>query len=180
MPDLAKSFPEAITESGASLHALADLRPTLLVFLRHWGCSFCRETLNDLAKLRPRFEERGVGLVFVHMGSPERARPYFAYYKLADVERISDPAQQLYRDPAFALGGKAVWKHLFDLAAARSFFGGIVLRHGISLIHREDADQMPGVFLLHRSQIVCGYKYKSIADKPDFLRMTRDVSSLRK
>jgi hypothetical protein len=166
---------EITTESGASLRTLAEARPTLLVFLRHWGCSFCRETISDLARLQPTLEQRGVGLVFVHMGTPERARPYFDYYNCSAVERISDPEQRLYRDPVFGLGLKPIWKHLIDPAAIRSFFGGIILRHGIGLIHREDADQMPGVFLIHQSTILRSYKYKSIADKPDFLKMTRGL-----
>ena len=173
----ATSFSEVRAESGVSLYALSSAQPTLLVFLRHWGCSFCRETINDLSRIHSTLEARGIRLVFVHMGTPERARPYFEYYDLAQVERISDPEQQLYRHPAFALGSKAIWKHIFDPAAIKSFFGGIILRHGISLIHREDADQMPGVFLLHKGEILRSYRYRSIADKPDFLKMTRNVGS---
>jgi hypothetical protein len=105
------------------------------------------------------------------MGEPERAKPYFDYYRLASVERISDPGQQLYRDPAFALGSRSIWRHPFDPAVVRRTFGGIIQRHGISLIHSQDAQQMPGVFLLYRSQILRSYRYKSIADKPDFLKM---------
>jgi peroxiredoxin len=171
-----RDFLDATTESGACLKTLCDAQPTLLVFLRHWGCSFCRETISDLARIHAQLEARGVCLVFVHMGTPERARPYFDYYNFSSIERISDPEQQLYRDPAFALRSKSIFLHIFDPAALKSAFGGIILRHGISLNHREDADQMPGVFVLYQSQIVRGYKYKSIADKPDFLKMTRDVS----
>jgi hypothetical protein len=180
MQTLTQGLHEVTTESGRSLQELADAQPTLLVFLRHWGCSFCRETISDLSKIYSALEERGVCLVFVHMGTPERARPYFDYYNLSSVERISDPEQQLYRDPAFDLSSKAIWRHVFDPAAIKSVLGGIVLRHGINLNHREDADQMPGVFLLYRSQVLREYRYKSIADKPDFLKMTRDVGSLTK
>ncbi len=166
---------DVVTESGACLQALVNARPTLLVFLRHWGCSFCRETLSDLARLQPALGARGIGLVFVHMGTPERAKPYFEYYDLSAVERISDPEQRLYRDPRFALASRSVFKVFFDLGAIRGFFGGVVLRHGINLLHREDADQMPGVFLLHGEKILRSYKYRSIADKPDFLGMTKGV-----
>ena len=174
MPSARKTQPsygDVSTESGLSLQALASATPVLLVFLRHWGCSFCRETLHDLAKLQPEILARGFQLVFVHMGTPARARPYFDYYRLAAIERISDPAQLLYRDPAFALTAKPVWRHLFDPAALRSALGGIVARHGIGLIHSEDADQMPGFFLLHHARVLDGYRYTSIAEKPDFLRM---------
>jgi hypothetical protein len=180
MQALTKGFHEVTTESGKSLQELADAQPTLLVFLRHWGCSFCRETISDLSKIHSTLEERGVSLVFVHMGTPERGRPYFDYYNLSSVERISDPEQLLYRDPVFDLSSKSIFLHIFDTAAIKSVLGGIVLRHGINLNHREDADQMPGVFLLYGSKVLRGYRYKSIADKPDFLKMTRDASSLSK
>ena len=160
-----------VTESGLSPHALASATPVLLVFLRHWGCSFCRETLHDLSKRQPEIGARGFQLVFVHMGTPTRARPYFDHYRFSAIERISDPEQRLYRDPAFALTAKPIWRHLFDPAALRSALGGIVSRHGIGLIHREDASQMPGFFLLHHGQVLNGYRYTSIAEKPDFLRM---------
>ena len=169
--DQGEAFTRVLTESGLSLHALSSARPVLLVFLRHWGCSFCRETLHDLSSIQAEILARGFQLVFVHMGSPARGKPYFDHYHLSSIARISDPEQWLYRHPAFALPAKAIWRHLFDPAALRSVLGGIIARNGIGLIHREDADQMPGFFLLHHARVLNGYRYKSIAEKPDFLRM---------
>ncbi len=167
------SVPNVLTETGRPLRTLAAGSTVLLVFLRHWGCPFCRQTLSDIAELRSTIEAKGVLPVFVHMGTPERGRPYFEHYGLSSVERISDPEQALYRDPMFALRNKPVLSHAFDRAAIRSFFQGITFRHGISLMHREDAGQMPGVFLLRDGVVVSSFRYRSIADKPDFLRMIR-------
>src|ERR1700748_3615233 len=89
--EIARVLADIRTESGVSLLALTETSPVLLVFLRHFGCSFCRQTLSDVASRRPELEARGVQPVFVHLGTPERAKPYFEYYGLADVERISDP-----------------------------------------------------------------------------------------
>ena len=63
----------------------------LLLFLRHFGCSFCRETLDRVSQIRGKLEAKGVRPVFVHLGTPERAKPYFDYYNLSDVERVSNP-----------------------------------------------------------------------------------------
>ena len=45
-----KPLPAALeqyrTESGKTLLELLDESPLLLVFLRHFGCSFCRQTLE--------------------------------------------------------------------------------------------------------------------------------------
>jgi len=84
------------TETGRSLLELVDESPVLLIFLRHFGCSFCRQTLDDVSRIRDLIEAKGVRPVFVHLGSPERAKPYFDYYHLSDVERVSDPGASLY------------------------------------------------------------------------------------
>ena len=97
------------TESGRTLLELVDESPVLLIFLRHFGCSFCRQTLDDVSRIREQIEGRGVRPVFVHLGTPERAKPYFDYYHLSDVERVSDPEASLYASPVFQVRRKSVF-----------------------------------------------------------------------
>ena len=40
------------TETGRTLLELVDESPLLLIFLRHFGCSFCRQTLDDVSRIR--------------------------------------------------------------------------------------------------------------------------------
>ena len=47
---------------------------------------------------------------------------------------------------------------------------GAVRQHGIGMI-REDADQMPAVFSLREREIAREYRYKTIADRPDYLKL---------
>ena len=54
----AEAFASIRTESGVSLLALTEASPVLLVFLRHFGCSFCRQALSQVASLRPELEAR--------------------------------------------------------------------------------------------------------------------------
>jgi hypothetical protein len=42
------------TESGRTLLELVDERPVLLVFLRHFGCAFCRQAIDDVSKVRTK------------------------------------------------------------------------------------------------------------------------------
>src|SRR6202789_391871 len=100
---LADVLHEFHTETDRSLLELVDESPLLLVFLRHFACAFCAQALDRVAKLRPQIEAKGVRPVFVHLGSPERAKPYFDYYKLSDIERISNPDATLYKLPFFGL-----------------------------------------------------------------------------
>jgi peroxiredoxin len=102
--DVAEALASIHTEAGTNLLSLAEASPVLLIFLRHFGCSFCRQAISDVADLRSQFDALGVRPVFVHLGTPERAKPYFDYYHLENVERVSNPAGDLYRHPVFALG----------------------------------------------------------------------------
>src|SRR5271155_5767301 len=101
--DIARTLAAIHTESGASLLELAEASPVLLIFLRHFGCSFCRQAISDIADLKDELAKRGVRPVFVHLGTPERAKPFFDYYGIGDVERVSDPEAKVYQLPMFLL-----------------------------------------------------------------------------
>ena len=159
------------TESGRTLLELVDESPVLLVFLRHFGCSFCREALDRVAKIREKLQARGVRPVFVHLGSPERARPYFDYYKLADVERVSNPDASLYTNPVFGLHRESPLWQLVRLKVWIGWLRGLFRRYWIGPI-REDASQMPGVFFLRDRAIVREFRYRTTADQPNYLKLS--------
>ena len=159
------------TESGRTLLELVDERPALLVFLRHFGCAFCRQALEDVGNVRPEIEAHGEKPVFVHLGSPERAKPYFDYYHLSDVERVSNPDGSLYREPAFELARVNVFQ-LFRPAVWVGWARGALRRHGLGWV-KEDGFQMPGVFLLRDRAIARAYRHRTIADRPNYLALAR-------
>ena len=165
-----EAFASVRTESGTSLLTLTQATPVLLVFLRHFGCSFCRQALSQVASLRPELEARGVRPVFVHLGTPERAKPYFDYYDLADVERISDPEAVIYQDPLFGLTRTNPLLHFLKVRVWAGWLKGALFAYGIGMI-QEDAHQMPGVFYLRGSEIIRRYRHRTIADEPDYLKL---------
>jgi len=77
--NLADALREFHTETGRSLLDLVDESPVLLIFLRHFACAFCAQALDRVAQVRQQIEAAGARPVFVHLGSPERAKPYFDY-----------------------------------------------------------------------------------------------------
>src|SRR5271156_4515535 len=156
--EAARTFASIHTESGANLLELAEASPVLLVFLRHFGCSFCRQTISDVADLRDELDRRGVRPVFVHLGTPERAKPFFDYYGIGDVERVSDPAKQVYRQPVFQLGRSSPWMALIQTSVWVGWLKGPIFKHGIGAI-KEDGSQMPGVFFLREAKIVRRFRY---------------------
>jgi hypothetical protein len=156
------------TESSRTLLELVDESPVLLIFLRHFGCTFCRQTLDDVSKVQAELARRKVRPIFVHLGTPERAKPYFDHYNLTHVERISDPEGNLYGHAAFKLS-RIVWlTQFFQLSVWRAWLRGAVASHGIGLI-RENASQMPGVFFLRDRAIVSFFRHRTIADRPDYV-----------
>jgi hypothetical protein len=164
-------FGETRTESGRTLLELVDERPVLLVFLRHFGCTFCRQAIDDVSQVRGKLAERGVQVAFVHLGSPERAKPYFDYYKLADVERVSNPDGSLYRDPVFALA-RVNLLHMIRPAVWIGWLRGAVFKYRIGLL-KEDIQQMPGVFFLKNRAIASVFRHRTIADRPDYFGLAR-------
>ena len=167
--DLITLLGETRTESGKTLLELVDERPVLLVFLRHFGCAFCRQAIDDVSKIRAELTARRVQVVFVHLGSPERAKPYFDYYGLSDVERVSNPDGSLYRDPAFTLARVSVFQ-LFRPAVWIGWLKGAVFKYRIGLL-KEDIQQMPGVFFVRDRAIANVYRHRTIADRPNYLEL---------
>lgn len=168
--DDAQLFRSISTESGANLLELAQASPVLLIFLRHFGCSFCRQTISDVADLREEFDRRGVRPVFVHLGSPERAKPFFDYYGIGHVERVSDPDATIYHHPVFQLSRLNPWLNLIQPMVWKGWLKGSIFRHGIGKIE-EDGGQMPGIFFVKDAKIVRQFRYRTIADEPDYLKL---------
>ena len=57
-----------------------------------------------------------------------------------------------------------------DPGVWKAWLLGAVGKHGIGMI-REDASQMPAVFYLRERAIAREYRYKTIADRPDYLKL---------
>jgi hypothetical protein len=92
--------------AGSPLRSLDAHLPALVVFLRSFGCTFCREAMADVAAVKTHLQSEGAQIAFVHGGSPDEAAPWFSKYALGDVTVISDPGLAHYR--AFGLGRTSV------------------------------------------------------------------------
>ena len=99
--------------TGETLFDYSLRQPVLLVFLRHFGCTFCREALADISKQRELIESQGSKIVFVHMTSTDIAERYFNRYGLDGAMHISDPECKFYA--AFGLV-KGNFTQLFGLS----------------------------------------------------------------
>jgi hypothetical protein len=168
--NLADSLRDFQTETGRPLLDLVDESPVLLIFLRHFACTFCAQALDRVSQVRTQIEAKGVRPVFVHLGSPERAKPYFDYYSLSNVERISNPEATLYQLPFFALSRTNPYSHFLNPTVLKGWLKGAMFKYGIGKI-KEDAEQMPGVFFLKERKIVRAFRHRTIADEPDYVKL---------
>jgi len=154
------------TNYGVTLDELSRLSQVMVVFLRHAGCTFCREALADLAARRREIEKSGTRLVLVHMGSEQHGMKLFDRYGLGEVAQISDPKRNLYR--AFGLPRGGVCDLIGPKVWIRGFQAGILGRHGAGRMVG-DGFQMPGVFLLFHGEVVRSFRHQSAADRPDYI-----------
>lgn len=158
---------------GVSLAELSRRSPVLVVFLRHFGCTYCREAVADVAADRKAIEADGTRVVFVHMSAPAPADEFFARYGLADVTRISDPDARLYR--ALGLRRATLWQLFGPKSIAR--FGSANVGDGGRLGRPvDDPLRMPGVFLLKDGRVVREFRHTSVADRPDYCSLATGAS----
>lgn len=159
--------------TGERLDDLADAKPQLVVFLRHAGCTFCRQALADISAQREQITAAGCGIVLVHLGGDdEKEEQFFQKYGLNDVPRISDPDCRLYRQFGLDLGG---FSQLFGLRVwFRGFVAGVLGGHGIGAV-RGNSFQMPGIYLYHCKQILGGFRHEIASDRPDYAALARQI-----
>jgi peroxiredoxin len=156
------------TNMGQTLLNLSEEKPTLVVFLRHFGCQFCREAMDDISKLRPKLTKQGTDLVFVHMADAATAEDYFKKFNLVGVKHISDPTCRYYA--AFGLV-KGSFTQLFGL---QSFFRGfsVQAKYGNDMgKNLGDSFQMPGAFTIYNGEIKDSYIHRSAADRPNYSQL---------
>ncbi len=154
------------TNLGNNLLDLSCQNPVLLVFLRHFGCVYCKESMIEIASRRMTFEKKGVHVVMVHMGSYEVGEAYMKDFKIQGIEHISDEECKIYAMFGLAKGsfsqlyGLKTWIRGFELAATKQMIP--------SSKRIGDGFQMPGVFIIKDGEIKSSFIHKSVADKPDY------------
>lgn len=133
---------------------LGDLwseRPAVLVFVRHFGCVFCRQMAVEIHRARHDFEEADVELVVIGHGSPAQAAD-FRRQQNVDLPLLVDPERRVYE-----LAGAKV-ATLPELIGPRQILRGLKativsrLRQGSIAVHQGrivgHAAQLGGVLVI--------------------------------
>lgn len=153
------------TNSGLTLLEASKRFPLLVVFLRHSGCTFCRETAAKLADLQSPLRKRGKRLVIVSLMNHNKADEFLSRYGIYDYHHISDPAGNLYR--AFQLR-RGTFMQLFGPKNwLRGFYAGVIKKHGIGLPDG-DGFRMSGVFLLENGRVIKEHRHTFAGEQTDY------------
>ena len=163
------SFPhmlkKMVTNTGKSVSELSENNTVLLVFLRHFGCTFCREALAEISLKKKSIEDGGTIIVFIHMADEETADRYFSRYQLENAIHISDPNCTLYTEFGLIKGN---YRQLLGFSSwMRGFQAGIVEGHGIGK-QIGDGFQMPGVFVIKNNMVRMQNIHKLSSDRPNY------------
>jgi hypothetical protein len=164
------------------LTTVAAQSPALVIFLRSFGCTFCREAMADVSRIQDEIHAAGARIVFVHGASSEEAAPWFAKYRLKPddaqsassgpvVTTISDPELTHYR--AFGLGRTEAASMIDPRVWMRG--AASALAHGFGSQTYEMMRQLPGVFVVRDGSVLAEYRHQSPSDRPDYLGLIRST-----
>ena len=160
------------------LSSLWARRPLLLAFTRHFGCTQCKEMLDELVNGREQIEMAGLDIAVIMQGTPETSAVYARQYApglfcLADPERKAYQAYGLERGSLFqTFLNPKVWS-----AVSRSRKKGYAIEAPPA---GQDAMQMSGTFIISKiGRIELPYYYDHIADHPPLDLLLSGVLSTR-
>lgn len=153
--------------TGKSVFEESRESKLLVVFLRHAGCTFCREAIAELGEKREEIQRNGARIALVYMSGGEKIRELAEKRGLVDAILIEDPDKTLY--DAFELQ-RGTYMQLFG---PRVFLRGIVATLKGHILGRPEGDpfQMPGAFLVEDGEIVKAYRHEHAASRPDYCEL---------
>lgn len=158
---------DAYTNKGNSILELSKEKRVILVFLRHFGCNFCRETLAEIERMKTDLDENQVELVLVHQSSKKYASEILPLYNLGELQHISDTGKILYKSYGLENHGiLELFKPRVLFGIMRSLFKG----HLFGKV-KGDPRQLPGVFVMRNKKVIDKFVYHNIAEMPPILEL---------
>lgn len=147
------------------LSSLWQEKPLLLAFTRHFGCTQCKEMLDELIAGKEKIAQAGLNLVIINQGTPQ-ATALFAREFAPGLLMLCDPERKVYE--AFGLEKGNLFQTFLNpkvwSAISRARKKGYKVE---SPPAGQDAMQMSGTFIISTAgQILLPYYYDHIADHP--------------
>ncbi len=140
--------------------------PCVNAFVRHFGCLFCHQMVDEVVQAVPELAARGARIVIVGNGTPEQARHFFESKGLprSGVEVATDPARDTFRAAGFERG---VAKTFLNAGSRRAYARARSGGHRITGLFG-DLTQLGGVLVV-RPPAMPMYLHRSrfAGDHPD-------------
>jgi peroxiredoxin len=158
------------------LYSLWKERPLLLAFTRHFGCTQCKEMLDELVAGKDRINEAGLDIAIIMQGDPV-ATAIFSEKYAPGLFCLADPERKVYQ--AFGLERGNVFQTFLNLK----------VWSGISKSQKkgykveppppgQDAMLMSGTFIISKGgKVILPYYYDHIADHPQLDLLLNGVLS---
>ena len=137
--------------------------PLVVMFMRHFGCAFCREHLIRMGRAAKEFDAAGAEVIAVFQYSAEATRDFCASRKVP-FECLGDPLREAYGEVSL---GRAKRKQVLSLKIARRHL--TAFRQGASFGGPKGGDmmQLPGTFVIDREgRVVFAHYAESSGDNP--------------
>lgn len=158
-------------QAGTFADQLDPHRPTLVIFLRHFGCAFCKEMVKDVRAAAEASQGYPPAL-FIFQGEPEDGEEFFAK-AWPGSRAIADGSFRYYDAFGITRGtfmqtlGPAVWG-----CGMRALAKGHVNRRPV----HGDPWRMPGLFLIEADgKIVWCHRFKHVGDHPDWTTVPSEI-----
>ena len=160
------------------LSSLWAKRPLLLAFTRHFGCTQCKEMLDEIVAGRDQIEKSGLDIAVIMQGTPQ-ATAEFAKTFAPGLRCLADPERKAYM--AFGLERGNLFQTFLNLkvwsAIRKSRQKGYQVEPPPP---GQDAMQLSGIFIISREGLVeLPYYFDNIADHPQLDLLMSGVLSTR-
>jgi peroxiredoxin len=161
-PDLALT---STTGEMVQLSSLWAERPLLLVLTRHFGCTQCKEMLEELVAGRERIHAAGLNLAVILQGDLESSAGFAAAYA-PGLLCLADPARKAYQ--AFGLERGSLFQTFLNPKVWSAVSSSVKKGYKVEPPPAgQDAMQMSGIFIISRQgRVELPYYFDHIADLP--------------
>ena len=147
--------------------------PSVTTFVRHFGCLFCHQMVNDLILHIPRIIDRGARIVIIGNGTLEQARHFFSERRLprSGVDVVTDPRRESYAAAGLERG---LFK-TFNPSSANAYGGARSQGHRVTGLYG-DLTQLGGLFVIKPpATLVYSHRSRFAGDHPDMTNVLKHV-----
>jgi peroxiredoxin len=98
--------------------------PTIIIFLRHFGCIACRAHVDQIWKKRNELEKTGSKIIFIGNGTPAMIKAFKEDVNILDAPIFTDPTLEIFDACGFNRGLKYLLNPLSAIQMAKLYRDG--------------------------------------------------------